>query len=44
MEKELKSELSYFKHSSYLDDDIKYYNYRKKREYLAFSGDYIRSK
>lgn len=44
MEKELKGELSYFKHSSYLDDDIKYYNYRKKREYLAFSGDYVRSK
>lgn len=44
MEKELINELTYFKHSSYLDDDTKYYNYRKKREYLAFSGDYIRSK
>jgi hypothetical protein len=37
MEKELSNELVYFKHSSYLDDDDKYYEYRKNKEYLAFS-------
>ena len=44
MEKELSNELSYFKHSSYLDDDEKYYEYRKKKEYLALSWDYVRSR
>ena len=44
MEKELSNELVYFKHSSYLDDDDKYYEYRKNKEYLAFSWNYIRSK
>lgn len=44
MEKELSNELSYFKYSSYLDDDEKYYEYRKKKEYLALSWDYIRSR
>jgi hypothetical protein len=37
MERYLKSELNYFKNSSYLDDDNLYYEYRKKKEYLAFS-------
>lgn len=44
MEKYLKEELNYFKHSSYLDDNDLYYNYRKKKEYLAFSWDLIRSR
>ena len=44
MEKYLISELNYFKHSSYLDDNDLYYNYRKKKEYLAFSWDLIRSR
>jgi len=43
MEKELSNELVYFKHSSYLDDDDKYYEYRQKKEELAFSWNYIRS-
>jgi hypothetical protein len=37
MERDLNNELSYFKHSSFLSDDDKYYEYRKKKEYLAFS-------
>ena len=44
MEKHLSKELTEFKHSSYLDDDDLYYEYRKRKEYLAFSWDYIRSK
>lgn len=44
MERYLKNELNYFKHSSYLDNDELYYNYRKKREYFAFSWDMVRSK
>ena len=44
MERYLTSELNYFKNSSYLDDDNLYYEYRKKKEYLAFSWDLIRSK
>lgn len=44
MEKELSNELSNFKHSSYLADDDKYLEYRRKKEYLALSWDNIRSR
>ncbi|MDP2090709.1 MAG: UvrD-helicase domain-containing protein [Candidatus Gracilibacteria bacterium] len=44
MQEYLINETIYFKHSGYLDDDEKYYNYRKNKEFQALSGDYVRSK
>lgn len=44
MIEQLPNELIYFKQSWYLDDDKKYYNYRKNKEYQALSWDYVRSK
>lgn len=44
MQEYLINETIYFKHSWYLDDDEKYYNYRKNKEFQALSWDYVRSK
>lgn len=43
MEEKLRSHLSYFKSSWYLDDPIKYYSYRINNENLSLNWDYIRS-